>query len=134
MAAPGGCSPGSTRKWTFSESLDAFVAVIEQDFYVDRDRVRQSIEQEDSSNIIELNLALEVGIFVRRTTPLSVSELKRAQEVTTEAGHRTARTPRQRREPDRKARAENIGAVESPWISRIFATLPPAMLPERVDI
>ena len=57
-AAHGGCSPGSTRKWTFSESLDAFVAAIEQDFYVDRDRVRRPIEREGSFNIIELNLAL----------------------------------------------------------------------------
>jgi hypothetical protein len=70
------------------KDVDAFVAAIERDFYVDRDRVRQSIEREDSFNIIELNLALKVDIFVRRTSPLSVSELKRAEEVTTEAGHR----------------------------------------------
>ncbi len=30
------------------KDLDAFVAAIERDFYVDRDRVRQSIEREDS--------------------------------------------------------------------------------------
>jgi len=71
------------------KDLDAFVAAIEQDFYVDRDRVRQSIEREDSFNIIELNIALEVDIFVRRTSPLSMSELKRAQEVTTEVCHRS---------------------------------------------
>ena len=53
------------------KDLDAFVAAIEQDFCVDRDRVRQSIEREDSFNIIELNLALKVDIFVRRTSPLS---------------------------------------------------------------
>jgi len=70
------------------KDLDGFVAAIEPDFYVDRDRVRQSIEREESFNIIELSIALKVDIFVRRTSPLTVSELKRAQEVTTEAGHR----------------------------------------------
>lgn len=47
---------------------------------------------------------------------------------------RTACTLLQRREAERMARPVNIETIESPWISGIFAALPPAMLPERVDI
>lgn len=47
---------------------------------------------------------------------------------------RSACTLLQRREAERMAQAVNIGIVESPWISGIFATLRPAMLAERVDI
>jgi len=46
----------------------------------------------------------------------------------------TACTLLQRREAERMARAVNMGTVESPWISGIFATLRPALLPGRVDI
>lgn len=58
---------------------DRFVAAIRRDFYVDAQAVRDAVIRQGSFNVIHLDTAFKVDVFVPGPTPFARTQLQRAQ-------------------------------------------------------
>lgn len=61
--------------------VDALVAALQTDFYVDADMIRDAIKRRASFNVIHLPTMLKVDIFVFDGEDLSIEEMKRRVAV-----------------------------------------------------
>jgi hypothetical protein len=61
--------------------VDALVAGLEKDFFVDAEMIRDAIRRRASFNVIHLATMLKVDLFVLGNEDFSVEEMNRRQEV-----------------------------------------------------
>ncbi|MFB3853880.1 MAG: nucleotidyl transferase AbiEii/AbiGii toxin family protein [Vicinamibacterales bacterium] len=61
--------------------VEAFVAALSAEFYVDADAVRRAIRARSSANLIHQASQLKVDVFVAGGTPLDATQLARRQAV-----------------------------------------------------
>ena len=57
--------------------VDAFVAALENVFYVDTDRVRDALQESSSFNVIYLATMIKADIFIRKSTAWTEAEWER---------------------------------------------------------
>ena len=68
--------------------VDALVAALSPEFYVDADALRRAIRTHSSTNLIHQATQLKVDLFVAGGTPLDASQLARRQAVDLGDGRR----------------------------------------------
>jgi len=68
--------------------VDALVAVLSAEFYVDADALRRAVRTKSSANLIERETQLKVDLFVAGGTPLDARQLARRQAVDFPDGRR----------------------------------------------
>lgn len=61
------------------EHLQSFVTALQDEFYVDDEMIADAIQRNGSFNIIHLDTAFKVDIFIPRPRPFLTSQLSRAQ-------------------------------------------------------
>jgi len=64
------------------EHVDSFVGQLQADYYVDRERVLEAVRQRQSFNLIHLQTAMKVDVFVSEMLPFSQQEQNRARPET----------------------------------------------------
>jgi hypothetical protein len=57
--------------------VEALVAALERDFYIDGDMLREAIRLESSANVIHLETMLKVDLFVRKRRPFEDVQFER---------------------------------------------------------
>lgn len=68
--------------------VDAFVAAVSPEFYVEADALRRATRHRTSANLIHRDTALKVDLFVAGGTPLDAAQLARRQAVDLGEGRR----------------------------------------------
>lgn len=64
------------------EQVDAFVDQLQAEYYVDRERAREAVNQRRSFNLIHLDTMVKVDVFVPEARPFDQQELNRARPQT----------------------------------------------------
>jgi len=64
------------------EHVRAFVAALQDEFYIDEEMIVESIQRNSSFNIIHRETMFKVDVFVPRARPFLQSQLARAQKQT----------------------------------------------------
>lgn len=60
-----------------SSAVAAFAARLQQEFYLDEERIRAAVQRKTSFNLIHLQTGLKIDVFVRRAEPFDLSEFQR---------------------------------------------------------
>lgn len=60
-----------------ASEVSALVKGLEEEFYVDEERVRAAVQRKASFNVIHLQTGLKIDIFIRRPDPFDQSEFQR---------------------------------------------------------
>ena len=60
-----------------SSRVDAFVAALEADFYVDGDMIRDAIDRRASFNLVHLATMVKIDVFLRKERPWDVAAFAR---------------------------------------------------------
>jgi hypothetical protein len=61
--------------------VSAFVAAVQNDFYVDEEGLRRAIRERRSTNLIHQHTQIKVDLFIAGGTPLDAQQLARRQPI-----------------------------------------------------
>lgn len=63
------------------ETLEQFLSLIEDDFYVSKEAAREALRRRDMFNIIHFETAFKIDLIVRKQRPYASAEFRRRQRV-----------------------------------------------------